>query len=70
MSTLRGATRILVLDRGAVVAAGPHDELLLRSPLYREMWDTQTLKKADGTTDLATSAVSDDNSTFERAAWQ
>jgi hypothetical protein len=31
---------------------------------------TQTLKKADGTTDLATSAVSDDNSTFERAAWQ
>jgi hypothetical protein len=31
---------------------------------------TQTLKQDDGTTDLATAAVSDDAGVFERAAWQ
>ena len=41
LSTLRNATRLLVLDRGHIVAFGPHDELLARSPFYRRMWNAQ-----------------------------
>ena len=37
LSTVRDATRILVLDRGRVVAQGSHDELLQTSELYRRM---------------------------------
>lgn len=43
LSTLRRADRILVLDRGRCVGLGPHDELLLRCPLYRTMWEAQQL---------------------------
>ena len=41
LSTLRNATRLLVLDAGRNVALGPHDELLARSPFYRRMWNAQ-----------------------------
>ena len=41
LSTLRNATRLLVLDAGQIVALGPHDELLARSPFYRRMWNAQ-----------------------------
>ena len=43
LSTLRGATRILVLDRGRVAGLGRHDELIVRSPLYRRLWEGQVL---------------------------
>ena len=36
-STVRSAERIFVLDRGAVAAAGTHDELLERSAYYRQL---------------------------------
>jgi ABC-type multidrug transport system fused ATPase/permease subunit len=46
LSTLRNATRLLVLDRGHIVAFGPHDELLARSPFYRRMWNAQMRETA------------------------
>ena len=45
LSTLRNATRLLVLDAGRIVALGPHDELLANSPFYRRMWNAQTRKQ-------------------------
>jgi ATP-binding cassette, subfamily B, bacterial len=41
LSTVRGATRIVVLDHGRVVEEGSHAELLLRGGLYRRMYRLQ-----------------------------
>lgn len=38
LSTIRDADRILVLDRGRVVACGRHDDIVRTSDLYRRMW--------------------------------
>jgi subfamily B ATP-binding cassette protein MsbA len=40
-STIRDATKILVFDRGAVVATGTHSELYAANPLYRSLYDRQ-----------------------------
>jgi len=37
LSTVRDATRILVLDHGRLVAQGSHDELINTCELYRQM---------------------------------
>jgi ATP-binding cassette subfamily B protein len=37
LSTIRGADRILVLEAGAIVEAGGHDDLMARSGRYRAM---------------------------------
>ncbi|GAC1314011.1 MAG: ABC transporter ATP-binding protein [Acidimicrobiales bacterium] len=52
-STLRLASRILVVDRGRIVDEGHHEDLLERSPLYRSLLGT-----ADGDVedDLTTTA--------------
>lgn len=42
LSTLRGASRILVLEGGRGVGLGTHGELLERCPTYRRLWDAQT----------------------------
>ncbi len=36
-ASLRRATRVVLLDRGRVVAGGPHDDLIARSPAYRDL---------------------------------
>jgi subfamily B ATP-binding cassette protein MsbA len=41
-STIRDASLILVLDRGELVAKGSHVELYEMSPLYRNLYDSQT----------------------------
>jgi ATP-binding cassette subfamily B protein len=45
ISTVLAADRILVLEDGRVAAAGTHAELLESSPIYREIYESQT---ADG----------------------
>jgi ABC-type multidrug transport system fused ATPase/permease subunit len=41
LSTLRNATRILVIENGVVVGLGTHAELLARSPTYQRLWEAQ-----------------------------
>ena len=41
ISTVLKADKIIVLDRGRIVAEGTHRELLLSSPIYREIYDSQ-----------------------------
>lgn len=41
LSTIRNATRILVLDRGRLVEQGTHEELLKVGGVYRKLYDMQ-----------------------------
>jgi ABC-type multidrug transport system fused ATPase/permease subunit len=41
LSTVAGADRICVLDRGRVVEQGTHPELLSKDGLYARMWALQ-----------------------------
>jgi len=41
ISTVLLADKILVLDRGRIESCGPHAELIVRSPIYREIYDSQ-----------------------------
>lgn len=42
-STIRMADRILVLERGGIIADGSHDELMQTSPLYRDLYYKQQM---------------------------
>jgi ATP-binding cassette subfamily B protein/subfamily B ATP-binding cassette protein MsbA len=46
LSLLALANRILVMQRGKVVADGTCDHLLATSPMFRELWDLQAKKAA------------------------
>jgi len=41
ISTVLTADKIIVLDRGQVVAEGTHAELITSSPIYREIYESQ-----------------------------
>ena len=42
LSTLVDADAIVVFDRGKVIAAGPHGQLLTECDLYRQLWQQQS----------------------------
>ena len=42
MSSVRFCNRVLVMDKGQIVAMGTHDELMSTCPLYARMYDAQS----------------------------
>jgi ABC-type multidrug transport system fused ATPase/permease subunit len=52
-STVRHADRICVLENGAVVELGTHDELMAAGGRYRTMFDLQAARFDDGTAEVA-----------------
>ncbi len=45
-STIRAAQRILVFERGRIIADGSHDTLYASCPLYRELYDRQGIAES------------------------
>jgi len=41
LSTVRKATRIVVMDRGRIIQQGSHEELLMQGGLYQELYNMQ-----------------------------
>ncbi len=41
ISSVVGADKIIVLDEGAIESVGTHQELMVRSPIYREIYTSQ-----------------------------
>jgi ATP-binding cassette, subfamily B, multidrug efflux pump len=54
ISTVRNADKIIVLDKGEVVAIGKHAELLEENPIYVEIYNSQILAN-DQTSEVGTS---------------
>ncbi len=45
LSTIVDADKIFVINDGNVVATGTHDQLLVKCPLYKKMWEAHTMAK-------------------------
>jgi ATP-binding cassette subfamily B protein len=41
ISTVLNADKIVVIDKGQIVAQGTHAELMRSSPIYQEIYDSQ-----------------------------
>jgi ATP-binding cassette, subfamily B, bacterial MsbA len=48
LSTIRSADKIVVLDKGAIVEVGRHEELLSRRGIYRKLYDLQFAEEDTG----------------------
>jgi subfamily B ATP-binding cassette protein MsbA len=59
LSTLRGASRILVLESGRAVGLNSHEALLRECGLYRRMWETQVLGEPTASRDESGIAMAD-----------
>ncbi|HMD90431.1 MAG TPA: ABC transporter ATP-binding protein [Anaerolineaceae bacterium] len=46
ISTVRNADKILVLDKGKLVAMGKHEDLMENSPIYAEIYSSQLVEDA------------------------
>jgi len=57
LSTLRGASRILVLESGRAVGLNSHEALLRECGLYRRMWETQLLGEPTPTASRVESGI-------------
>jgi subfamily B ATP-binding cassette protein MsbA len=53
LSTVRRANKIVVLDAGAIVESGPHEELLAGRGIYRRLYDMQFVDEERETGALA-----------------
>lgn len=42
ISSIQDADRIIVMDEGKIESIGSHDELLVKSPIYRDVYESQT----------------------------
>lgn len=47
LSTIREANMILVMQHGAIVAQGRHQDLLLRPGIYKDMYDSQSQNRGE-----------------------
>jgi len=45
LSTIKFATRIVVMDKGVIVEMGTHEELMEKGGLYRHLYETQLLEQ-------------------------
>ena len=50
IASVQGADMILVLDDGKIVSCGTHNELMQTSPIYREVYESQTKGDPDNAT--------------------
>ena len=53
LSTLRNASRILVLENGRAAGLGTHAQLLERCPTYRRLWEAQRDSATESSPDAA-----------------
>ena len=49
LSALRHCDTVLVLDRGRLIAEGPHTELVERPGIYRDTWEIQSQRSGRAT---------------------
>lgn len=58
ISTVLSADRILVLEKGEIVASGKHEELLENNAIYAEIYTSQLVSDADITSEVSAVSVS------------